>query len=643
MNVKKNFLYLVTIVLLIALVSCTQVSNPAHRPDPIGGTADPVAISLFNYEGLEYADQHVLAKYTNLEALERFLQKEGLPVLKVWDQIGWASVGVPAGMSVADFVQVLMKQPSVMIAQPDFKMEAPTPTVVDGDLLKTEGLISRDVPLGPNVDIEKLWGMFDIRATEAWEETTGSDKVILAIIDTGFEGDHPEFADATILGAFDATGEGQPLIDLHGHGTHVAGTAGANGRGGELAGVVWDSPIMPVRVMNEDGTIYTTYLIDGTIHVADYVQDNPEYRAVINMSIGGRGYNFIFKEAIDYAVDSGVVFVTSAGNDVKRVPSYPTAYNGVIAVAATTPTGGKADFSTTGPWTSVGAPGVEIYSSITEGAYDYWQGTSMASPHVAGAAAMLLAKYPNLTPIQVKNQLEETARAANLSGSRGNPFNEQVGYGIIDTVAMLAELKPLKYGSLSVKTNIIDFGEPSVGFGVVIIFDLDDNIVSYGTTGTLGDHYFDGLLEGLYRVQVTYFDPFTETYTSQAQWFEVHRFTHSELFFAFDVAVDIELFQLYQEDVDILDWEWEYEFVATVGGLYLFQTSEFEDPLCDTMMYLFDEDEVLLASNDDAGPGTWFSEIMIWLPAGTYTVLVEEWAEDPLNFTFTITEVVPVY
>ena len=141
---------------------------------------------------------------------------------------------------------------------------------------------------------------------------------------------------------------------------------------------------MPVRVMDSDYTIWTGYLTDAMLHLGDYAEAHPEKRIVANMSIGGRGYSFAFKDAIDYAAERGVLLVTSAGNDYMRVISYPGAYNGVVTVSHPRRGDEKADFSTMGWWNSVAAPGVNIYSTVTGGGYESWQGTSMASPFVWG-------------------------------------------------------------------------------------------------------------------------------------------------------------------------------------------------------------------------------------------------------------------
>ncbi len=241
----------------------------------------------------------------------------------------------------------------------------------------------------------------------------------------------------------------------------------------------------------------TSYLADAMIYVADFVKENPQYKAVINMSIGGRGYSYSFKDAIDYAFDAGVLLVTSAGNDYKKVISFPAAYNGVVSVAASTPFNKKADFSTSGFWNSVAAPGVRIWSTYPTyftGSIGYieMQGTSMASPHVCGAAALLLSEHFDLTPLEVKNQLEQTTRP----GFYGSGYSEKLGHGIIDVEALLGDLKPMQYGSLKVETDVV--------FGRVTVFNEAGNMAYFGATGEEGVYNFYAMLPGIYDVTLSY-------------------------------------------------------------------------------------------------------------------------------------------
>jgi subtilisin family serine protease len=279
--------------------------------------------------------------------------------------------------------------------------------------------------------------------------------------------------------------------------------------------------------MDSDYTIWTSYLTDAMLHLGDYAEAHPEKRIVANMSIGGRGYSFAFKDAIDYAAERGVLLVTSAGNDYMRVISYPGAYNGVVTVAASTPWNEKADFSTMGWWNSVAAPGVNIYSTVTGGGYESWQGTSMASPFVCGAAALLLSQYPELSTVELKNQIEQTAQ--------GSGFTEELGYGVIDAAAILGELRPMAYGALKVKTNLVLEDEDDESYGVITVFSSDGVLKAYGTTGMDGSHTFHALQPGDYTVTVAFYSAAAEGWELASQQASVGVDKKTEVIFEFEL------------------------------------------------------------------------------------------------------------
>ncbi len=580
-----------------------------------------------DYRGLDYSPDEVLVKPANMDAFRLSAAKRGLVIEKEWLEIGWVMVTVPSGYDVLSFMKELYLDPTVLLAEPNLAYELPNPI---------EDVTAFAHPeLGGTIDWDLLWGLENIRAKEAWQITTGSPNVIVAIIDTGVEMAHPEFANTTFVGAFDATGEGLEDRDFNGHGTHVAGTAAADGRSGRIAGVVWDSPIMPIRVQNLAGSIWTSYLTDSMLYLGAFAEHDPEGRRIVpNMSIGGRGYSFAFKDAIDYAAERGVVLITSAGNDSKRVISYPGAYNGVVSVAATTPYNVKADFSTIGFWNSVGAPGVKIWSTVPNG-YSFMQGTSMASPHVAGAAALLLAVHPDLTPLQIKNQLEQTAN------NFGRGFTEQMGYGIIDLPALLGPVKPMTYGSLEVQTNLAEIGG---GAGVLLITDSQTGaLVSYGSTGEYGSHTFWALKPGNYNVSMSYYDPFTDKHDVSHTPVIIIPGATTTTYMTAPVPIYVEetivFFDEIFEPLGYKVYELELE-----EGLYVFVTAEGTAP-ADTVLYLFADADFteLIAMNDDYGDG-FYSQIIQHLPAGTYYVVVEEYEDDwVLDCIFAVIHIVPYY
>jgi thermitase len=297
-------------------------------------------------------------------------------------------------------------------------------------------------------DYFKQWSYPKIRAPEAWDITTGSASVVVAVVDTGVDYTHPELAgrmwtDGSGHYGYDfVDGDSDPK-DLFGHGTHVAGTISAemgNGAGG--VGVAPGVKIMAVRVLDADGSGYSSWVASGIRWAADHGAD------IINLSLGSWWPFTVERDAVNYAYEKGCVIVAAAGNDGWGSVGYPAAYESAIAVSATDQGDSKADFSNYGPEIEVAAPGVSIYSTMPtyhvelnnwgySMNYDYLSGTSMATPHVSGAVALLLSKYPTLTNSEVRNALAQ--RSVDL-GSLGR--DEYYGYGRIDVYNLLAGTTP---------------------------------------------------------------------------------------------------------------------------------------------------------------------------------------------------------
>jgi serine protease len=273
----------------------------------------------------------------------------------------------------------------------------------------------------------QLWALPKIRATEAWSTSTGAG-VTVAVLDTGVSASHPDLAGQVLTGYNAFTGTTGTSSDVHGHGTHVSGTIAAiAGNGIGVAGVAPNVKILPVKVLQDDGGGTSTSAAQGIVWAADHGAQ------VISMSLGG-GYSQSYDNAIAYARSKNVVVVASAGNSRQQGSPvmYPGASPGAIAVAATDSSDTVAYFSNAGSYVDVAAPGVNILSTVPGDSYGYKSGTSMAAPHVSALAALLLGKNPALTPDQVEQAMESTAKDLGATG-RDNDY----GYGRVDAVAAL--------------------------------------------------------------------------------------------------------------------------------------------------------------------------------------------------------------
>ncbi len=250
MKNKTQISTVIVVALLILFAGCNNFENNGLH-DCIDTGSGPVIIAKPDYADALYKENEIMVRAVSQTELAELLLVLNSAILKSYEEIGWYLVDVPEDTDVFSFIDRLEKTKSVIIAEPHLKWELPVP-----DGAGREGLYFTGQPVvsEPGAsDIDRLWGMKAIKADKAWDITTGSENVIIAIIDTGLDMDHPEFRDHTIIGAYETVGDGLGARDVQGHGTHVAGTAAANGRQGKLAGVAWDCPIMPIRVMREPG------------------------------------------------------------------------------------------------------------------------------------------------------------------------------------------------------------------------------------------------------------------------------------------------------------------------------------------------------------------------------------------------------
>jgi thermitase len=264
--------------------------------------------------------------------------------------------------------------------------------------------------------------MIAIHAEAAWRDcplVTGSG-VTIAVIDTGVDLTHPDLKANLVAGYDFVDSDGTPQ-DGNGHGTNVAGIAAAALNGIGVSGVAPAAKILPVRVLNNEGSGSTSGVAAGVTYAADRAQ-------ILNLSLGSVYPNTTLQNAINYAANTkGRLVVAASGNcgdfyypyngcTVQNQPSYPGAWPNVLAVAATDNYDGHASFSTSGSYVDVAAPGVEIYNTYMSNSYYAESGTSQAAPHVAGLAALVWAKYPTYSAAQVWNRITSTAVDLGIAG-----------------------------------------------------------------------------------------------------------------------------------------------------------------------------------------------------------------------------------
>jgi len=337
---------------------------------------------------------------------------------------GLLEINLMNGLDVNEVLDTYRASSSILLAEADMRIQADslaTPTDTYYDLLWG---LDNDGQSSGTVDA-------DIDAARAWEITTGSSSVIVAIIDTGVDYNHVDLAaniwtnSGEIAGngidddgngyiddiyGYDFANDDSDPMDDQGHGTHVAGTIGAVGDNGiGVAGVAWNVQIMALKFLDSSGSGYTS----DAVRALDYAVQNGAQ--VSNNSWGGGGYSSTLLNAIMRAREEGHIFVAAAGNnssDNDINPSYPANYSAdnIISVAATDRNDQLASFSNFGEMTvHLAAPGVDIASTYLNNQYAYMSGTSMATPHVTGVVALVLSEHPDWTYSQVIDSILDSA------------------------------------------------------------------------------------------------------------------------------------------------------------------------------------------------------------------------------------------
>ncbi|WP_404456761.1 S8 family peptidase [Oceanobacillus kapialis] len=263
------------------------------------------------------------------------------------------------------------------------------------------------------------YGLFNTSADHAWDYARGSASQEIAVLDTGVDYNHPDLNGKTNRG-YDFVDRDYTPSDANGHGTHVAGIAAAetnNGTG--IAGMAPNTDILAVRVLDASGNGSLSNIANGIRYAADNGAE------VINLSLGCACDTQTLESAVNYAWNSGSVVVAAAGNDGTSQQFQPASYANAIAVGAVDRNNNKASFSNYGTWVDVSAPGVDIASTYPGNGYAYLSGTSMASPYVAGQAALLTGQ--GKSNAQVRAAIQNTADSVSGTGY-------YVRYGLINVL-----------------------------------------------------------------------------------------------------------------------------------------------------------------------------------------------------------------
>lgn len=355
----------------------------------------------------------IIVKFRDPGAAAGVLRQHGLSEGPSIGSTGAQLIKVPSGKEL-QLIEALGRNPAVEYAEPDELVTANTDDEFFPRQYALQNTSQSFTNTAGTLAVAGGTADADVDAVEAWTVTTGGGTKV-AVLDSGVATDNPDIAPKVVARAnFSdaATNE-----DNYGHGTHVAGivAATANNTIG-VAGVCPGCSILAGKVLNDTGSGSTSAIANGI----NWAVNNGA--KVINMSLGQRTSSRTLETAVNNAWNQGAVIVAAAGNTGSQSQIYPAAYPNVIAVAATDNTDAKASFSTYGArWVDVAAPGVNVYSTFpnhpfylaTENGrsqgYDVGNGTSMASPIVAAAAALAWSSHPGATQTTVRANVESTA------------------------------------------------------------------------------------------------------------------------------------------------------------------------------------------------------------------------------------------
>ena len=517
MNKRFSIIVVLVVSLVFIISGCMNLNGPSN--DGVIDNSTNSNFSRYNsyiptfieLQGREYNDNELVVGYEDESAKDELLERlKGANIVEEITELKAVLIQLNGDLDVSKALEILKSEniEGIRYAEPNYTDRRLIP-VIKGQDPRTQR--NNSMQLNNNVTpettdpfLEYQYALSLLDAETAWATATGNG-IIVGLLDTGTDGTHPDL-EGQLLDGYDPVEhyifDASENSDTDGHGTHTAGIIAAKRNNGVgISGLAPDAKIMPIRIFNPN-YIGDYAVADGIVWAVDNEAD------VLSNSWGGGGYSNILKDAFDYALMNNVVVVASSGNDTTdQFWHYPSAYTGVIAVAASDARDEITSFSSRGEYVSVAAPGNNIISSIpvrlapSEGVdkqpYAYWAGTSMACPYVSALAALLKEKYPDADVYQIKRMIEEGAEDIDKPG-----YDTAAGYGRINAANSL-DLDPDEYegGILKIEAKTKKGGYYLPGVNITLE-NKDTGKRYYGKTNNEGSEVFAWIDPGEYKITI---------------------------------------------------------------------------------------------------------------------------------------------